>query len=231
MSDHTAHILIAEDDAPIREGLIDALESDGHRVTAAVDGREVLVKFETECPDLVILDVMMPKHNGYDVCRAIRRLNVKVPIVMLTAKAEEIDKVLGLQLGADDYVTKPFGVRELLARVEAALRRARVAEDGAPESFSFGDARIDTGKFEATLNDRCQRLTERELHLIKLFHAKPGQVLSRDYLLEQAWGVAYRGTTRTLDQHIVQLRRKIERDPAQPVTILTVHGLGYRFDG
>jgi DNA-binding response OmpR family regulator len=230
-----ARILLAEDDANIRLGLVATLESEGYAVTAAGDGAQALRLFPQEKFDLVILDVMMPRKSGYDVCRELRARGATVPILFLTAKGEEIDKVVGLKLGADDYVTKPFGLHELLARVEALLRRARTGNGPAgagaelPAIFPFGAAEIDRRKFTATITGREPApLTARELKLLEVFAAHPGEVLTRDALLNAVWGVGYFGTTRTLDQHVAQLRKKVERDPEAPVAIVTVHGLGYR---
>ncbi len=231
------HILVAEDDPHIREGLQATLESEGYRVTTARDGAEALRLFEKTKFDLALLDVMMPEVSGFDVCRAIRRTNRALPVVMLTAKGEEIDKVVGLELGADDYITKPFGVRELLARLAAVLRRAALATDQPqpaptatpPDVFAFGAAQVDRKQMRATRGKKIEDLTARELKLIEIFLAHPDEVLSRDQLLNTAWGIHYLGTTRTLDQHIVQLRKKIEKDPEQPAAILTVHGVGYRY--
>jgi len=227
-----AKILIAEDEANIRTGLIATLESEGYAVTAAVDGAQALKLFPQEKFDLVILDVMMPKASGYDVCRELRARGVRVPVLFLTAKGEEIDKVVGLKLGADDYVTKPFGVHELLARVEALLRRSRASGDekaaDLPLVFRLGAADIDRRKFTASIAGRTSELTARELRLAEVFAAHPGEVLTRDALLNAVWGVDYFGTTRTLDQHVAQLRKKVEAAPESPVAIVTVHGVGYR---
>lgn len=230
-----ARLLIAEDDANIRLGLVATLESDGYHVTAAGDGAQALKLYPQGKFDLVILDVMMPRQSGYDVCRELRRQGATVPILFLTAKGEEVDKVVGLKLGADDYVLKPFGVHELLARVEALLRRARqstVPAAGAelPPVFRLGSAEVDRRKFTATLGGRSTDLTARELKLAEALAAHPGEVLTRDMLLNSVWGVDYFGTTRTLDQHIAQLRKKIEKTPDEPKTIVTVHGVGYRYD-
>jgi len=230
-----AKILVAEDDAHIRQGLVDSLESDGYQVVAAVDGNAALRSFRTEAPDLVLLDIMMPGKSGYDVCREIRREDTRTPVLMLTAKGQEIDKVVGLELGADDYVTKPFGVRELLARVAALLRRARRGvrdEDGGPripDRFQMGGAEVDRTRYEGQLGERIFRITPREMQLLELFFLHPGEVLSRDRLLHAVWGIGYEGTTRTLDQHVAQLRKKIELDPSSPQTLVTVHGIGYRY--
>ena len=230
------HILVAEDDANIRAGLVDTLESEGYRVTAAENGRITMDLFNRHPYDLLILDVMMPEISGYDVCRQIRSDKQDVPIIMLTAKAEEIDKVVGLQLGADDYVTKPFGVHELLARIEAVLRRVQkkpgseAAASMAPVQFHIGDVEIDCQQYRAKSGDRVFELSAKELQLLQYFYAHPNQVLSRDRLLNAIWGIDYFGTTRTLDQHIAQLRKKIEADAHHPKVITTVHGVGYRYE-
>lgn len=228
------HLLIAEDDPHIREGLIAALESEGYRVTAAADGAQALKAFGTGKYDLVLLDVMMPEVNGFDVCRQIRRKDRTVPVIMLTAKSEEIDKVVGLELGADDYITKPFGVRELLARIAAVRRRSAVAKPEptptpAQEVFPFGAVSVDRKTMRATRGRKSEDLTARELKLIELFLGHPDEVLSRERLLNEAWGIDYLGTTRTLDQHIAQLRKKVEKEPDTPTAIQTVHGVGYRY--
>ena len=231
-----AKILIAEDDPNIRLGLIATLESDGYAVVAASDGAQALRMFPQEKFDLVLLDIMMPKASGYDVCRELRARGTQVPVLFLTAKGEEIDKVVGLKLGADDYVTKPLGVHELLARVEALLRRARTNGSGEeaaavlPAVFKFGAASIDRRKFSSTVAGHVSPLTARELKLAEVFAAHAGEVLTRDALLNAVWGVDYFGTTRTLDQHVAQLRKKIEPAPDAPSPIITVHGVGYRYE-
>lgn len=243
----TKRVLIAEDESAIREGLVDLLESEGFAVTAVADGESAVEAWKAGGIDLALLDIMMPKLSGYDVCREIRRRDDRVPVVFLSAREEEIDKVLGLELGADDYVVKPFGVRELVARVKAALRRADAlgakdyscakghasVEGGVGMPFSFGDCAVDPTRFtvEVTRDGRVERqeLTSREVDLLCWFHANPERVHSRESLLERFWGVSYGGTTRTLDQHIAKLRQKVESDTANPRHILTVHGVGYRF--
>lgn len=230
-----AKILIAEDEAPIRLGLVATLESEGYAVTAAADGAQALRLFSQEKFDLVVLDVMMPKASGYDVCRELRARGARVPVLFLTAKGEEIDKVVGLKLGADDYVTKPFGIHELIARVEALLRRSRIgAADAVAEkpeaTFRLGRAEIDRRKFTATAGGSSAALTARELKLAEMFAAHPNEVLTRDVLLNAVWGVDYFGTTRTLDQHVAQLRKKIEVPGETASSIATVHGVGYRYD-
>jgi DNA-binding response OmpR family regulator len=240
-----ARILIAEDDANIRLGLIATLESEGYEVTAASDGAQAL-KLYPQCRyDLVVLDVMMPRASGYDVCRELRAGGSITPVLFLTAKGEEVDKVVGLKLGADDYVVKPFGVRELLARVEALLRRGRASSAAAaaggggngggaalPPVFCLGEAEIDRRAFSVRLPGRgAESLTARELKLAEVFAAHAGETLTRDQLLNAVWGLGYTGTTRTLDQHVAQLRKKVEPDPESPRAILTVHGVGYRCAG
>jgi len=228
-------ILVAEDDANIRTGLLDALETEGYEPEGLANGASALAAFRQEKWDLLLLDVMMPEKSGYEVAREIRASGSDVPLLMLTAKGEEIDKVLGFEMGADDYVTKPFSIRELLARVKALLRRSSglasgsEKEEGTPTSFTLGPVEVDGRRYEMQAHGKTHSLTPRELKLLSLFRERPGEVLSRDYLLDQAWGIDYLGTTRTLDQHIVQLRKKVERKPTEPEWLLTVHGIGYRW--
>lgn len=225
-------ILVAEDDPNIRMGLEDTLESENYEVVSASTGIQALERFENSPIDLVLLDIMMPGKSGYDVCREIRAKDPGTPIIMLTAKAEEIDKVVGLELGADDYITKPFGVHELLARISAVLRRCRPKQKTkAKPPFSFGCFQVNPQTYKLTGQGRDQDLSEREVRLLCYFHDHSGEVLSRDDILNAIWGIDYLGTTRTLDQHIAKLRKKIEENPAHPVTITTVHGVGYRYEG
>ncbi len=226
------HVLIAEDDRNLQQGLLDLLEAEGYRVTTADNGQQALDLFHAETFDLLLLDVMMPEMSGYDVCREVRKKDVNVPIIILTAKGEEIDKVVGLELGADDYVTKPFGLHELRARIAAVLRRSRnksaIPAEVTVEQYQIGAATINRKTYQVIRNDQTISLTSRELKLLDVFQAHPGEVLSRNDLLNAAWGVDYFGTTRTLDQHIAQLRKKIETDPASPQLLITVHGVGYK---
>lgn len=231
-------ILVAEDEVAIREGLFDLLETEGYAVTVVADGEAALQAWKAGGIDLALLDIMMPKLSGYDVCKEIRKTDSGIPVVFLSAREEEIDKVLGLELGADDYIVKPFGVRELAARIKAALRRGEretKSSQGnqAPDSFSFGDCTVDPKRFcvDITRGSSTEHfeLTSREAELLCWFYANTETVHTRDALLERFWGVSYGGTTRTLDQHIAKLRQKIEKDPANPHHILTVHGAGYRF--
>jgi len=228
-------ILVAEDDGDLRQGLIDLLEAEGFRVAAAADGAAALAAWRAERPDLLLLDVMMPEKSGYDVCREIRRVDPRLPIIMLTAKGEEIDKVIGLELGADDYVTKPFGLHELRARIASVLRRAAPTtspgEPPLPDVIRIGAAEVDRRSFQLRRGGRRYAVTAKEMKLLEAFFRHPGDVLSRNDLLNLAWGVDYFGTTRTLDQHIAQLRKKVEPDPAAPTVIVTVHGVGYRYEG
>ena len=225
-------ILVAEDDPAILRGVADLLESEGYLVERTENGLAALEHFRANPPDLVLLDVMMPGMNGYDLCRAIRGENRIVPVVMLTAKGQEVDKVVGLELGADDYIVKPFGMAELLARVRSALRRgALAAEDPPAESsvFCFGDVRVDFGSMSGLRGRVPFELTPREAELLRYLLDRPNRVVSRDVLLEELWGVECEITTRTVDQHMARLRQKVEDNPARPRWLQTVHGAGYRF--
>jgi DNA-binding response OmpR family regulator len=222
-------ILIVEDEAALASGLADLLAGEGYATLTAADGRQALELYGRERPTLILLDVMIPGKSGYEVCREIRRQDPRIPVLMLTAKGQEVDKIAGLELGADDYIVKPFGVGELLARIRAALRKREAAKDDEEEPLTFGDVRIDPRRMEGLKGERRFPLSARELALLRLFLSRRGQVLDRATLLDQVWGLRYQGTTRTLDQHIAQLRKKIERDPSRPRYLLTVHGVGYRF--
>ncbi len=203
------------------------------RTVALKMSRDAIVSAEVIRVDLLLLDVMMPEKSGYDVCKEIRAHNPAIPILMLTAKGEEIDKVVGLKLGADDYVTKPFGVHELLARIDALFRRAGLSQSAPVDDtaqFHFGSGRVSPKRFTLERGGKPGSLSQRELTLIQTFAAHPNEVLTRDQLLNAGWGIDYLGTTRTLDQHIANLRKKIEHNPARPQTITTVHGIGYRYE-
>jgi len=224
-------ILIVEDDPHILLGLEEVLKSDGFEVAVCNRGDHAVDAVSRHRPSLIVLDVMLPGKSGYDICRELRGKKVTTPILMLTAKGQEIDKVVGLDLGADDYVTKPFGVRELLARIHALLRRmAKPAQDDAAAGgvFQIGSASIDPKTFQLKRGKAVEELTAKELKLLQLFHAHPGEVLSRDRLLNEVWGYNYYGTTRTLDQVIVQLRKKLGDNGNEPKHLLTVHGVGYK---
>ena len=225
-------LLIVEDDPHIVLGLEEVLKGEGFDVAICNRGDTALEAAGRHRPSLIILDVMLPGLSGYDICRQLRTRKVATPILMLTAKGQEIDKVVGLDLGADDYITKPFGVRELLARIHALLRRSQspTASGGSdPEAtFQIGTAKIDTKTFQIKRGKVTEELTAKELKLLQLFHAHPGEVLSRDRLLNQVWGYNYYGTTRTLDQVIVQLRKKLGDNGSEPRHLITVHGVGYK---
>ena len=223
-------ILIVEDDPHILLGLEEVLKSDGFEVAVCSRGDQAIEALAKHRPGLLVLDVMLPGLSGYDICKQLRAKKVATPILMLTAKGQEIDKVVGLDLGADDYVTKPFGVRELLARIHALLRRTgpppAQAVDQTP--FQIGAATIDPKTFQLKRGKMVEELTAKELKLLQFFFAHPGEVLSRDRLLNEVWGYNYFGTTRTLDQVIVQLRKKLGDNGEEPKHLLTVHGVGYK---
>ncbi|RNC29500.1 MAG: Transcriptional regulatory protein WalR [Candidatus Dichloromethanomonas elyunquensis] len=226
-----AHILIVDDEIAIRELLKFNLEKEGYRVTCAADGEEALALMDSNKYDLVLLDIMLPGVNGLEVCRRMRvdRSLAGIPVVMLTAKGEEIDKVLGLELGADDYITKPFGVRELLARIKVRLRRTSPEKD--EEAIIRGDLKIELNSFTVKIRDQVIDFTPKEFELLRLLASHAGKVYTRDELLEKIWGYEYPGDTRTVDVHIRHLRQKVEKDPANPEYIETLRGIGYRFKG
>jgi DNA-binding response OmpR family regulator len=224
-------ILVVEDDPHILLGLEEVLKSEGFAVAVCSRGDQALEAFSKHHPALLVLDVMLPGLSGYDICKQLRAKKVATPILMLTAKGQELDKVVGLDLGADDYVTKPFGVRELLARIHALLRRTvpPAAPASAPDApFQIGQATIDPKTYQLKRGKELEALTPKELKLLQAFHAHPGEVLSRDRLLNDIWGYNYYGTTRTLDQVIVQLRKKLGDNGTEPQYLLTVHGVGYK---
>jgi DNA-binding response OmpR family regulator len=222
-------ILVVEDDPHISLGLEEILKGEDFDVTVCTRGDKAVETVARAHPALVVLDVMLPGANGFEICKQLRAKKVAVPILMLTAKGQEMDKVIGLDSGADDYVTKPFGVRELVARIHALLRRTQAANDTAGEStFQIGNATIDVKKFEIRRGKTTEELTARELKLLQLFHAHPGEVFSRDKLLNEVWGYNYYGTTRTLDQVVVQLRKKLGDSGESPKHLITVHGVGYK---
>ena len=226
-------ILIIEDDRDIVELVRYNLANEGYQITAALDGSTGLAALRKSPPDLLLLDLMLPRISGLEICREIRRdetLN-RLPILMLTARGDEADRVVGLEMGADDYVTKPFGVRELLARIHALLRRTAAAPSSAPDAqapFQIGAATIDPKTFQLKRGKTVEELTAKELKLLQLFAAHRGEVFSRDRLLNEVWGYNYYGTTRTLDQVIVQLRKKLGDSGDEPQYLLTVHGVGYK---
>jgi DNA-binding response OmpR family regulator len=224
-------VLIVEDDPHILLGLEEVLKSDGFEVAVCSRGDQAIDAVRKQRPALIVLDIMLPGLSGYDICKQLRAKKVETPILMLTAKGQELDKVVGLDLGADDYVTKPFGVRELLARIHALLRRTTVAPSSwasAQAPFQIGAATIDPKTFQLKRGKAVEELTAKELKLLQLFAAHPGEVFSRDRLLNEVWGYNYYGTTRTLDQVIVQLRKKLGDNGDEPTHLLTVHGVGYK---
>ncbi|MCG8422812.1 MAG: response regulator transcription factor [Proteobacteria bacterium] len=226
-------VLAAEDDHHMLAAIVDILEGEGYQVVAARDGRQALALFRSENPDFVCLDIMMPHASGYDVCREIRQLDATVPVVFLSAKTEEIDKVLGLELGADDYIMKPFGIKEFVARVRAISRRCFAVrpEPERDRDFTMGEIAVMPGQLRARRADgHVVELSLREIKILATLHANQGKALSRDHLFRTCWGGDHYPNSRTLDQHISQLRKKIELDVSTPAVITTVRGVGYRFD-
>ena len=224
-------ILIVEDDPHILLGLEEILKGDGFEVTVCNRGDRALESVSKQRPAMIVLDVMLPGLSGYDICKQLRAKKVTTPILMLTAKGQEIDKVVGLDLGADDYVTKPFGVRELLARIHALLRRTGAPSRSARAEeapFQIGPTTVDPRSFQLHRGKSVEELTAKELKLLQLFFGHTGEVLSRDRLLNEVWGYNYYGTTRTLDQVIVQLRKKLGDNGEDPKHLVTVHGVGYK---
>ena len=221
-----AKILVVDDEKPIAEILRYNLEQEAYEVILAFDGEEALSLLKSERPDLVLLDIMLPKKDGFAVCREIRHFS-SVPIIMLTAKETEIDKVLGLELGADDYVTKPFSAREVVARVKAQLRRTQAKEEIPGEFLRCGDVRVDTGKMEVSKSGEQVDLTYREYLLLVYLMRNAGYIISRQKLLEKVWGYDFYGDERTVDVTIRRLREKIEKNPSEPEHILTKRGAGY----
>ena len=222
------NILIIEDEESILMALEDNLRLEGYEVVCAVDGEQGLSVARNHDFDLVILDIMLPKMDGFEVCKRLRRDGINIPILMLTAKSQEIDKVLGLELGADDYVTKPFSSRELLARIKALLRRTRQFQQGI-ESFKFGDVEVDFGKYEVKKRGKLIYLTALEFSMLHFLVKNKGRVVNRDAILDDVWGRDLYIQSRTVDKHISELRKKIEDDPSNPDFILGVRGIGYKF--
>ena len=221
-------ILLVEDEYPMRVALEDAFRHYGYEVVSASDGEAGLKLVEEKKPDLVILDVMLPHMDGFEVCKQLRQQGFMKPILMLTARSQEVDKVIGLELGADDYVTKPFGDRELLARVKALLRRAS-PNATEPEIYRFGSVVIDFTHFTAEKDNRSIQLTSTEFSLLSYLVSQKGKVVTREDLLNKVWGYDFFPQSRTVDNHILRLRHKVEDDPNHPRHILTIHGLGYKF--
>jgi DNA-binding response OmpR family regulator len=222
-------ILIVEDDPDLRRGLEMNLKEEGYGVLTAATGDGGVKRALDEKPDLVLLDVMLPGLNGFDVCRELRRKGFEAPIIMLTAKAEEIDRVVGLEIGADDYVTKPFGLRELLARIRVRLRRH--TPGAVTEILRFGSVEVDFDRQEALRDGKRVELTGKEFEVLRLLARHAGEIVTRDQLLNEVWGYETYPTTRTVDNHILRLRQKLENDPGNPRHILSIYGQGYKFVG
>ncbi|MGH9025304.1 MAG: response regulator [Acidimicrobiia bacterium] len=225
-------ILVVDDEQSYRDALAIALEREGFRVEVAADGQEAIARFDDSHPALVLLDVMLPEMSGLDVCRELRNRS-RVPIIMVTARNAEIDAVVGLEIGADDYVTKPFRLRELVARVRAALRRIPVGDEDDRVRYDVidvGDVRVDVARHEVFVRDQLVPLPLKEFELLEFLLSNAGRVLTRDVLIDRIWGPNYFGDTKTLDVHVKRLRSKVEDDPAHPTRIVTVRGVGYRFE-
>ena len=225
-------VLIAEDDSNLRAGLGEILAREGYQVVEAANGSEALERFDEERPDFICLDIMMPDLSGYDVCREIRSKNATVPIVFISAKSEEVDKVLGLELGADDYILKPFGVREVLARIRAITRRclAQASSDRQTTPFQMHGLEVSPMELRARREGVTIDLSLRDVRILQLLHRNRGQVVDRATLFDECWGLDHIPASRTLDQQISQLRKRVEMDPKDPKIIHTVHGVGYRFE-
>ena len=224
----TKTVLVVDDEPTLVATLKYNLEREGYRVLTATDGESALALARSRRPDLLILDLMLPVMDGLEVCRALRR-EISLPILMLTAKGDEVDKVVGLELGADDYVTKPFGMRELLARVRALLRRSEPTADA--ETIATGDLEIDLKRREARRAGKTLELKPKEMELLLFFVRNRGRAFTREQLLRDVWGYDFLGDSRTVDVHVRWLRQKIEDEPAKPVRLITVRGVGYRFEG
>jgi len=224
-------VLLAEDDELTRQGLAEVLASEGYQVIQAEDGAAALEQFQADPPDFVCLDIMMPGRNGYDVCRSIRSTHPDIPIIFISAKSEEIDKVVGFELGADDFIIKPFGVREVVARIRAVTRRCHAANGISPTKlFQMADLEVLPAELRATRGSQTIELSLRDIQILELLHRNAGRVLDRNTIFNHSWGEDYFPNSRTLDQHISQLRKRIEIDPKSPKIIRTVHGVGYRYE-
>ena len=224
-------VLVAEDDANIREGLAEILEAEGYAVVTVPDGAQALMEFGAQAPDFVLLDIMMPGIDGYDVCKEIRRRDAEVPIIFISARSEEVDRVLGRELGADDYIQKPFGVKEVIARIRAVTRRclrSQPREEDAP--FQMGDLEVSPKELRARREGQTVDLSLRDVRILQTLHRNAGQVVDRETFFSECWGYDHLPNSRTLDQHISKLRKRVERDPRNPDLIRTVHGVGYRYE-
>ena len=230
-------VLIAEDDEHIRNGLAEVLQGEGYQTVVACDGQEAFDLFEQVHPDFICLDIMMPGMDGYEVCRRIRRTDTDVPVIFISAKSEEIDRVVGLELGADDFIMKPFGVREVIARIRAVTRRCMAVKakgtqrETAWASFTLDDLEVLPAELRAHRGDVVIDLSLRDIKILELLYRHKGEVVDRNRFFDVCWGLDYMPNSRTLDQHIAQLRKRIESNPKEPTIIRTVHGVGYRWEG
>ena len=225
-------VLLAEDDPLIRKGLAEILKREGYAVFEAADGAGALAVFQSESPDFVCLDIMMPKISGFEACKKMRAARPRVPIIFISAKSEEIDKIVGLELGADDYIVKPFGVKEVIARIRAVTRRcfAAAPDTAADTPFEMGDIVIDPSELRARRGNTVIELSLRDIRILRLLYENRAKAVARHTIFDRCWGSAYLPNSRTLDQHISQLRKRIEVSAAEPRIIRTVHGVGYRYD-
>ena len=223
------HILVIEDDAAILRGIKDNLEYEGYEVLTAADGEEGYCLIHEKKPALIILDLMLPRMSGFELCRKIRREGIITPILMLTPRGEEMDRVAGLDLGADDYITKPFSVPELMARIRAVLRRVQKAgAEDLPTEIAFCDVRVNFKSYEARKAEKDLSLSPKEFGILRILASREGEVVTRDELLDKVWGYDRYPTTRTVDNHIALLRNKLENDPTHPIHLITIHGVGYK---
>ncbi|HEY9843486.1 MAG TPA: response regulator transcription factor [Candidatus Obscuribacterales bacterium] len=226
-------ILLVDDEESIVESIEYALNQEGFDVVAAHNGQEALQKVQLEKPNLIVLDLMLPELSGLEVCRILRRERNEIPIIMLTAKGEEIDRVIGLEVGADDYLVKPFSLRELIARIRALLRRSKISDidDAAPQMHQYEDLEMNLTEHKVTVRGKQVELSPKEFKILAMLMSAPNKVFSREELLEQVWGLDFYGDTKTVDVHIRWLREKIEKDPSNPQYVQTVRGFGYRLGG
>ncbi len=223
-------VLIAEDDLYTRDGLAEVMREEGYDVITASCGKTAMKLFESQNPDCVCLDIMMPEQSGFEVCRKIRAQSPTLPILFISAKSEEVDRLVGFELGADDFIAKPFSVREVIARIRAVTRRTMGNQPKPPQPFLMLDLEVFPAELRAKRDEDVIELSLRDVRILKLLHSRPGQAVDRQTLFKVAWGEKYLPSSRTLDQHISQLRKRVEVDPKQPVLIQTVHGVGYRFE-
>lgn len=224
-------VLIAEDDVYTRDGLAEVLRAEGYSVVAACDGREALLEFARHQPDFVCLDIMMPAQSGFEVCRKMREASPELPIIFISAKAEEVDKLVGFDMGADDFIEKPFSVREVVARIRAVTRRCCARHPHESAAFQMGDLEVCPAELRARRGEQTLELSLRDVKILQLLHARRGQAVDRQTIFRHGWGEDYLPNSRTLDQHISQLRKRVELDAKSPRLIQTVHGIGYRFEG